>query len=242
MQLRSLGIGVTVNSGGTEEVLDASHILVAIGRVPDLDSLDLDKADVRRRQPGAPELVLKPNFTTTNRRIYAIGDAAGGPQQTHAATHHAGLVVRHALYGLPVRYDPTLVPNVVYTDPEIAEVGLTEPEAQRRRGSDYRVIRLPFAENHRARAERQSYGLAKLVTDRKGRLLGAGIVGAGAGEMISLFAFAIANGLGAAHFRKLVAPYPTLSEIARAFGDEAARASPDDPWLRRLRAIRRRLP
>ena len=240
VQLRSLGIGVTVSTDGVEEVLDASHILVAIGRVPALEGLDLDKADVRRKGPA--ELQLKPNFLTTNRRVYAIGDAAGGPQQTHAATHHAGLVVRHILYGLPVRNDPTLVPTVVYTDPEIAEVGLTEPEAKRLRGTDYRVYRLPFAENHRARAERQGYGLAKLITDRAGRLLGAGIVGEGAGEMVSLFAFAIANGLGATHFRKLVAPYPTLAEIARTFGEEAGRSLPESPWLKRLMAINRRLP
>jgi len=104
------------------------------------------------------------------------------------------------------------------------------------------VLRLSFAENDRARAERQTYGLVKLVTDRGGRLLGAGIVGTGAGEMISLFAFAIANGLSVRHFLNYVAPYPTLADIAVGLAAEFAAQQPPSPWLRRLMALNRLLP
>lgn len=242
VQLRSLGIGVTIKSGESEETLDASHILVAAGRVPSLDGLDLDKAGIRRRKNGTQDLVLKPNLKTTNRRVYAIGDVTGAPRHTHAATYQARLVVRNALFGMPARYDPSLVPRVIFTDPEIAEVGLTEPMLRRAKRDNFTVLRLSFAENDRARAERQTYGLVKLVTDRGGQLLGAGVVGTGAGEMISLFALAVANGLSARHFLNYVAPYPTLAEIAVGLAAEFTGQQPPSPWLRRLMALNRLLP
>jgi pyruvate/2-oxoglutarate dehydrogenase complex dihydrolipoamide dehydrogenase (E3) component len=242
VQQRSLGIGVTVRHGEEEEVLDASHILVATGRLPNLDGLDLARAAVRRRKNGTPYLALRRDLRTTNRRVYAIGDAAGGPQHTHVALQHAEVVVRSALLGLPARADPALVPEATFTDPELAEVGLTEPELRRRKRQGYRLSRFSFAENDRARAERQGPGLVKLVTDGGGRLLGAGIVGPGAAEMIALFAFAIGNGLSLAHFRNFVAPYPTLTGVATALAEEAGQAAIARPFYTRLAAMRRRLP
>lgn len=242
VQLRSLGIGVTIRTGGGEETLDASHILVAAGRLPNLDGLDLDKAGIKRAKSARQDLIVNRHLKTTNGRVYAIGDAAGGPQHTHAAAYQARLVVKNALFGLPQHYDPALVPTAIFTDPEIAEVGLTEPLARSAKRSDFSIIRLSFAENDRARAERQTYGLVKLTTDKSGRLLGAGIVGTGAGEMIALFAFAIANGLSIQHFRNYVSPYPTLSEIAGNLGAEFGRDKPQNPWLARLMALNRLLP
>ena len=242
VEARSLGIGVTVRQGEMEEVIDASHILVATGRLPNLDGLDLGKAGIRRRKKGTPYLALKADLRTTNPRVHAIGDAAGGAQHTHAATYHAGLVVESALLRRRVRNDPYLVPSAIFTDPEIAEVGLTEPELKERKRGDYRVLRLSFAENDRARAERQAFGLAKIVLDQGERLLGAGIAGPGAAEMISLFAFAIANGLSIRHFRNFVPPYPTLSEIVRGLGEEAARRQRRPAIVDKLRALRRWLP
>ena len=241
VRLRSLGIGVTVRSGETETVLDASHILVATGRLPDVEALDLAKAGIKRRQKGAPYLLLRRDMRTSNPRIYAIGDAAGGAQHTHAATYHADLVVRRIFAGLPASNDPWQVPATIFTDPEIAEVGITEPEARLKRGTDYRVLRLSFSENDRARAERQSFGLVKLVVGRRGRLLGAGIVGTGAAEMIGLFAFAIGNGMSIDHFRNFVAPYPTLLEVVRRLAEDAADAQLKSPLMARLIALRRLL-
>ncbi|MDR3472893.1 MAG: NAD(P)/FAD-dependent oxidoreductase [Devosia sp.] len=241
VQQRSLGIGVTVRRGAVEEVLDASHILVAAGRLPNLDGLDLAKAGIRRRKKGTPFLALKPNLRTSNPQVYAIGDAAGGAQHTHAATHQAELVLRNALLGRPVRYYPYSVPYAIFTDPEIAEVGVTEPEAKRGR-KDYRVHRFSFTENDRARAERRTHGLVKVVTNGRGRLLGAGIVGTGAAEMIALFGFAIGNGLSIRHFGNFVAPYPTLSEVLHGLAEQAARAELDSALTRRLLALRRVLP
>ncbi|MGN6099866.1 MAG: dihydrolipoyl dehydrogenase family protein [Devosia sp.] len=239
---RSLGVGVTVENAEGREVLDASHILVAAGRVPNVDDLDLGKAGISRRQRGAPYLALKPDLRTSNPRVFAIGDAAGAAQHTHAAEHQADLVVRAALLGQRVRYNAGRIPTAIFTDPEIAEIGVTEPQFRTRGRPDRRVLRFSFAENDRARAERQSYGLVKVVTDKEGRLLGAGIVGTGAAEMISLFGFAIGNGMRIAHFRNFIAPYPTLGEVVQGLAAEAARSEVPGPLTRLMNAVRQRLP
>jgi pyruvate/2-oxoglutarate dehydrogenase complex dihydrolipoamide dehydrogenase (E3) component len=241
VQHRSLGIGVTIRSGEVEEILDASHILVAAGRLPNLDGLDLARGGIKRRKKGTPYLALKPGLRTSNPRVYAVGDVIGGAQHTHAASHHAQLVLGNALLGRRARYDAHRIPTAIFTDPEIAEIGVTEPEAVRRR-MDYRVLRFSFAENDRARAERQTQGLVKVVTGGGGRLLGAGIVGPGAAEMIAIFGLAIGNGLSIRHFRNFIAPYPTLSEVLHGLADEAARAELESTLTPRLLALRRMLP
>jgi pyruvate/2-oxoglutarate dehydrogenase complex dihydrolipoamide dehydrogenase (E3) component len=240
---RSQGIGVRIaGPGGEPQILDASHILVATGRQASLDGLDLEKARVRRDPINKARLLVKDNLKTSNRRIYAIGDAAGGLQFTHAAGYQGGLVVRNAVFGLPVRKDDAMVPKAVFTDPEIAEVGLTEPQAKARFRTNYKVVRWSFAENDRARSLRQTQGVAKMITDRNGRIIGAGIVGPDAGELITLFSFAIANRLSARHLMAFVAPYPTLSEIAKRLGTEFYRDATANPWLQRLMALNRLLP
>lgn len=241
IQARSQGIGVIVTAAGREQMLDASHILVAGERVPELDGLGLEQAGVRRAAGDARQLRVGPSLRTSNRRIYAVGDAAFPGQSAQLAEYQAGLVVRHALLALPRRHRPELIPAVTYTDPEIAEVGLSEAAARARGGDDFVVTRWSFAQNERARAMRQSYGVAKLVTDRKGRVLGAGIVGPGAGELIALFALAIANGLEARHLAAFVAPYPGLADIARRLGLEAQGRQPG-PFALRLAALVRLLP
>jgi pyruvate/2-oxoglutarate dehydrogenase complex dihydrolipoamide dehydrogenase (E3) component len=242
IQARSQGIGVIVKSGEREEMLDASHILVNVGRAPNLDSLALDKARIKRLAFDAARLEIGPGLKTTNRRVYAIGDAAGGSQSAHLADYQARIVVQNALFGLPLRQQPELIPSATYTDPEIAEVGLTEAEAREKRKDDFIVTRWSFAQNDRARALQQGFGVAKLITDRRGRILGAGIVGAAAGELIALFSFAVANRLSARHLAGFVAPYPTLSDVARQLGLEVERKQGPDPVLARLLALNRLLP
>ncbi|MEO8883710.1 MAG: FAD-dependent oxidoreductase, partial [Devosia sp.] len=124
VQMRSLGIGVSVRSGdGGEEMLDASHILVATGRLPNLDGLELLKGGVQWYQKsGSPHLLLRRGLRTSNRRVYAVGDAAGGEQYTQTAVHHARLVVENALFGMRLRNDPSRVPSAIFTDPELAEI------------------------------------------------------------------------------------------------------------------------
>lgn len=231
---RSMGIGVAIRSGEAEQLLDASHILVATRRIPNLDGLELDKAGVRRAKGDNTRLQLTPGLLTSNRRIYAVGDAVGGEQSVHLARQQGEQVAAHALLFRPVKLDPLLVPQVVFTDPEIAQVGLTEADARNKLKSGVVVTHWGFAENDRARADRNTFGTAKLITSRSGRILGAGIAGNGAGELVALFSLALSKKLSARDLMNFVAPYPTYAEIARRLGLEFHRGIGVSPMVRRI--------
>jgi pyruvate/2-oxoglutarate dehydrogenase complex dihydrolipoamide dehydrogenase (E3) component len=212
------------------EVVDATHLLVAAGRRANIDELGLEAARIEHDGRGVKvDAGLR---SVSNRRVYAIGDAAGGQQFTHLANYHAGLVIRSALFRLPVRERMELVPRVTFTDPEIAHVGLTEAEARARHGG-IEVHRLPFAESDRARAEGATTGFIKVVAGRGGRILGCTIVGAQAGELIHVWALAVCAGLGLKAMASYVAPYPTLGEMSkRAAGAHYAQRLFGSRWIR----------
>ncbi len=151
----------------------------------------------------------------SNRKVYAIGDVAGGLQFTHVAGYHAGLVIRSALFRLPVKNREDIIPWVTYTDPEVAHVGLTEAEARKQRGPGVETARFDYAENDRARAELKTDGFAKAVIGRKGKILGCSIVGASAGELIQPWALALSKGLKIGDMAGHVAAYPTLGEVSK---------------------------
>jgi len=202
-------IEVTLESG---ETVRGSHILIATGRRANLDALDLAAGNVARTRTGVEvDTGLR---STSNAKVYAIGDAAGGLQFTHVAGYHAGLVVRSALFRLPVTAKTEHIPWVTYTDPEIAQIGMTEAEARKAK-RDIEVYRFAYADNDRARAMRETEGLIKLVTDRKGRLHGVSIVGPHAGETIQLWALAFSKGLRVKDIAGHVAPYPILGEVSK---------------------------
>jgi pyruvate/2-oxoglutarate dehydrogenase complex dihydrolipoamide dehydrogenase (E3) component len=202
-------------AGGETEAIEASHLLVVTGREPAVDGLDLDAAGITHDPRG---ILVDAGLTTTNKRVYAIGDCAGGPfaglKQTHVANYHAGVVARRVLFKLSAKVDYAGVPSVVYTDPEIASVGLRE-EGARDAHRKIRVLRWPFSENDRAQAEHATEGHVKVITDDAGKVLGASIVGRGAGDLIVPWTMAVREGLDVASFRDLVMPYPTLSEASK---------------------------
>ena len=205
------GVRVHVETENGMEAIDGSDLLVAVGRLPNVSGLGLDKAGIKHDRRG---IAVGRNLRSSNRRVYAVGDIAGGPQFTHVAGYHAGLVIRALLFRLPVKTNHDIVPWVTYTEPELANVGLTEAMA-RERGIAVEIQRWPYAENDRAQAERKTHGFIKLVLDKKGRILGAGIAGAGAGEMIHVWALAVAKSMKVGDMLAYVPPYPTLSEIGR---------------------------
>ena len=202
------GNGVAVAGDSAEIRVAGSHLLVAAGRRPNVDGLELEKAGIAFDAKG---IKVNDRLRTTNRRVYAVGDVAGGHQFTHMANHHAGIVIRNVLFRLPSRVEARVVPGVTYTAPELAQVGKTEAEA-RRNGADIRVLRWPFADNDRARAEGDIDGLVKVVATPRGRIVGAGIVGPRAGELIQTWVLAMAEGLKVGAVAKMIAPYPTLGE------------------------------
>ncbi|MGF1445185.1 MAG: dihydrolipoyl dehydrogenase family protein [Pikeienuella sp.] len=203
------GIAVDIGNG---RIL-GSHLLVATGRRPSLERLELDAGGVAVTDRGVA--VDRGLRSTTNRRVYAIGDAAGGMQFTHVAGYQAGLVVRSALLRLPVRNRTDHIPRVTYTDPEIAEVGLTDAEARAAHGETVEIHRAALAETDRAQAEGIHEGLLKIAVTRKGRILGAGLVGVHAGELIQPWSLAISKGLSLKDIAGHVAAYPTLGEVSK---------------------------
>lgn len=224
------GVRVYIETAEGTETVDGTHLLVAVGRSVNVAGLDLDKAGIVSDERGVK---VDARLRTANRRVYAIGDAAGGAQFTHLANYHAGLVIRALLFRIGARQRPRLVPRVTFTDPEIAHVGMSEAEALKS-GKGARILRWPYAENDRAQAERRAGGFFKLVTDRRGRILGATIVGAGAGEMINLCALAIARGLGVRALASYVAPYPTMTEIGKRAAITYFAGATRKPLVRRI--------
>jgi pyruvate/2-oxoglutarate dehydrogenase complex dihydrolipoamide dehydrogenase (E3) component len=232
------GDGITLTLEGGETVT-GSHLLVAVGRSASLDGLGLEAAGVETTRGGVK--VDKGLRSVSNRRVYAVGDAAGGMQFTHLAGYHAGLVIRSALFRLPVTARTDHIPRTTYTDPELAQVGLTEAEA-RAAYPAVEVARADFAENDRARATRHTAGFAKVMVGRKGRILGATIVGPQAGELIGVWALAMASGLKIGAVAGMVAPYPTLGEISkRAAGAHFAPRLFGSPWVKRAVRLLARL-
>jgi pyruvate/2-oxoglutarate dehydrogenase complex dihydrolipoamide dehydrogenase (E3) component len=232
---------VVLTDAGREETIEGSHLLIASGRWPNVVGLGLDAAGIKYDEHG---IAVDRSLTTSNRRVYAIGevtaDVTGGQLGAHAADHQAALVVRNALFRLPVRFDPQAVPRVAFTDPELAQVGLTEALA-RRRGYRIRVLRWPYRENDRAHAEGEARGHIKVVSSARGRILGVTIVGAGAGELITAWTLAISARANIRAFSGIVVPYPTLSDIGKWAATTYLMSSLTSPWVRRIIASLRRL-
>ncbi len=230
------GIAIRTTQGDT---VSASHLLVATGRVPNIEALGLDVAGIRSTPAG---IVTDAGFRTSNRLVYAIGDVTDGPRFTHVAGYQAGLVIRSALFGLPVRASMAHVPWAIYTDPELAQVGLTEAAARKLHGGAVEVLRWDYAGNDRARAEGRTTGGIKVMV-RRGRPVGATIVGAQAGELIGLWALAIGAGLKIGTVAGMVAPYPTLTELSkRAAGQYFVPRLFDSPLVQRVVRFVQRLP
>ena len=208
------GVAVTVERGGETSRIEGSHLLVAVGRKANMDGLGLAEAGI---ETGPRTISVDAGLRTSNRRVFAIGDVAGPYQFTHMASYQAGIVLRRALFRLPAKVDYRAVPWCTYTDPEVAQVGLTEAAA-RERHPDCRVVRWPFAENDRAQAERRTEGLVKVVATRRGRVIGASIAAAHAGEMILPWALMIGGGRKIGAMASTIAPYPTLSEASKRAG------------------------
>jgi pyruvate/2-oxoglutarate dehydrogenase complex dihydrolipoamide dehydrogenase (E3) component len=229
-------VRVVLAGADGEETIEGSHVLVAGGRWPNVVGLGLDVAGIKYDEHG---ITVDRSLKTANRRVYAIGAVAGGQQLAHAADFQAGLVVRNALFRLPVKFDPEIIPRVVFTDPELAQVGMTEAVA-RRRGHQIRVLRWPYRENDRAHAEGEARGHIKVVISRRGRILGVTIVGAGAGELITAWTLAMSRGIDIRAVAGIVVPYPTLAEIGKWAATTYFMSSLTSSWVRRIIGLLRR--
>ena len=204
------GVAVTIARDGRNEVINGSHLLMAAGRTPNVDGLNLEAAGVKYSRKGVEVDV---GLRTSNPRVYAIGDVAGGLQFTHVAGYHAGILVRRLLFKVPANANTSAIPWCTYTDPELSHVGLTEAQAKEK-GLRVSVARWPLHENDRAQAERDTHGFAKVVVAR-GRVVGATIVAPHAGDLILPWVMAVGQKMKLSAMAGVVAPYPTLSEVSK---------------------------
>jgi len=203
------GFSVYCETDEGKQCVQGTHLLVSTGRRANVGGLNLDAAGVDYTSHGVQ---VDARLRSSNKRIFAIGDVAGPYQFTHMAAYQAGIVIRNMLFRLPAKVDYSAVPWVTYTDPELAHVGMTEADAEKT-GKQVRILRWGFAENDRAQAERRTEGLVKVVTDKKGRILGASIVGLHAGELIQPWVLAISQKMKIGAMAGMIAPYPTLAEV-----------------------------
>lgn len=190
-------------------VFAGSHLLMAVGRKANTERLKLDVAGIETSKSG---IKVDASLRTTNKKVYAIGDVAGGLQFTHVAGYHAGVIIRSALFGLRSKVRTDHIPWATYTDPELAQVGLTEAAARQQYGSRLEVARFDYHHNDRAIAERKTNGFIKVMVI-KGRPIGVTIVGHQAGELINLWSLALANNLKMSQVAAMVSPYPTIGEV-----------------------------
>ncbi|MEL7481682.1 MAG: FAD-dependent oxidoreductase [Pseudomonadota bacterium] len=236
----NITVRTETQDGGGEEI-SGTHLLVAVGRRTFLDGLDVEKGKVKTERGS---VVVKKNMrSVSNGRVWALGDAAGGAQFTHMANHHAGIFTRAALFKAPANADDAAMPAVTYMQPEIAQLGLTEAEARTEHGDKVRVGRFPFHENDRAIAERKTVGEVKIIWAGK-KILGASILGEGAGDLMQIVSVAMANGLKPGGLIGHISPYPTRAEaVKRAVsGSEDFAGALFNPKTRALVGLLQKIP
>jgi dihydrolipoamide dehydrogenase len=205
------GVKVTAEIKGNEEVFEADYVLVTVGRKPNTEELGLDMAGIETTERGLIKVDKQGKTNVDN--IYAIGDIVPGPALAHKASYEAK-VAAEAIAGEPSEVDYLAIPAVVFSDPELASVGLTEAEAKEQ-GYDVKASQFPFAASGRALSLNDTEGFMKLITRKEdGLVLGAQIAGTGASDMIAELGLAIEAGMTAEDIALTIHAHPTLGEIA----------------------------
>ena len=192
-----------------ENKLLASHVLIAAGRRPNLEHLQLDLAGIQTSPQG---ILVNKHLQSSNKKVYAIGDCTGGYQFTHVASYHAGLTLQNTIFKWRAQVKTQAIPWVTYTDPELAHVGFLEHQLISQK-IPYKTLKMDFKDNDRAQAERCTDGSIKILVCKKGHILGATILGKHAGELIYPWVMAIQNHLKIISIASTIAPYPTFVEI-----------------------------
>lgn len=196
---------------GKNDSIKGSHLLVATGRRAVLDDLNLDAGQVKSE--NAAIMVSESLRSKSNPRVWALGDVAGQGQFTHLAGWHASVFIRRAYFKQSVKASSLPLPAVTYVQPEIAQIGLTEASA-RKKYKNVSISSFPFGENDRAIAEGKTAGEVKLVI-YKGRVVGASVLGEGAGDLVQLIAVAMSNKLKVQALTNFISPYPTRAEAVK---------------------------
>lgn len=236
------GLIVTLDDG---QAIAGTHLLLALGQAPRLGGLDLAAGRIAATPHGiATDRALR---STSNRRVWAAGDIADpeglGPRAfTHVASQHAPLIARAMLFRLPARLEYDALPRVIFTDPEIAQIGPTEAEARAAGIEGLTILRWPMAENDRLIAEGRAEGLVKFIVSRRGRLIGASLVGPRAGELAATLGLMIGRRIPLSALAALIVPYPTAGEALKRAASEFFTPKLLSPFMKKLAGLLKRLP
>ncbi|MEO6401443.1 MAG: FAD-dependent oxidoreductase, partial [Vicinamibacteria bacterium] len=209
---------LVIEQRGAEIVLGADAVLVSVGRTPNVDGLDLERAGISSNPQG---VIVNDQQRTANRRVFAIGDVASRFKFTHAADAMARLAIQNALFFGRKKASALVIPWATYTEPEVAHVGLTADEAAKR--PDVKSFTVELAQNDRALLDGQSEGFTRIHADKRGRILGATMVASHAGEMIGEMSLAMTAGVRLSTLGQTIHPYPTQSECWKKLGDAWSR-------------------
>ncbi len=223
---------VTVEKDGETFEIEADEILVAVGRQPNIDGLDLEKAGV---EFDKKRVKTDDYLQTSNRKIFAAGDVTAHFQFTHTADYEAQIVIQNAFVPFPFKKktDFRVVPWATFTEPEIGRVGMTEAEAKEKFGANIiKIYKVNFTENDRAQTEGATEGFAKIIT-KKGKIIGATLIGSRAGELIHEFVWAMKENLKISELNKIIRVYPTLAKITQAVGTEATLETLKSPFVQK---------
>ncbi len=234
-EVEKLEPGVAILKGGERIPFDT--ILAATGKQPNTESLHLAAAGVEANEQG---IIVDNRCRTTRKNIFACGDVTGKYLFTHMAEHTAKVAVMNAILRVPSRVDNSRVPWCTFTDPELAHVGFGEEELQKR-GENFRLYRFPFAKLDRAITESESAGLVKVWASKRGKILGASVLGTNAGEMIAEYALAMKVNAGLGKISATIHPYPTYALGNRKAADIFASkvlTSSRVTWIQRLFRLR----
>jgi dihydrolipoamide dehydrogenase len=219
---------VIVEKDGEEITLNCDEVLVAVGRKPSIDELNLEAAGVEANKKG---IIVNDTLQTNVKHIYAVGDCAGGPQFTHWAEYEARIAARNALFKGSSKRSMDLIPWVTFTDPEVARAGMTLAEA-REHYQDDRIHEhsVPFEKVDRAVCEGEPEGLIKVVVDKKDRILGVHIIGMEAGEALAEWVLAMAHYISLPKIGNAIHVYPTLGRVNRRVVDARFMAHGVSKW------------
>lgn len=213
-----------------QSVVKDEKVLVAVGRAANVEGLDLEKAGVKYSNKGVE---VDATLRTSAKNIYACGDVAGPYQFSHMAEYQAIIAVGNALFPFKRKVDYSVIPWCTFTDPEVARVGLTEEEA-RVKFQNIKVYRSLYSGNDRAVTDIEEKGLAKVITDKKGCILGAHIVGANAGEIIHEYVLAKSSKLKIGNISSAIHIYPTLAQVVKRSADQYYIEMMNAGWLKGL--------
>jgi len=223
---------IEVEQRGTNNSICCDEILVAVGRAPIVDALNLSAAGIRA---GSKGIEVDDSLRTNKPHIFAVGDCNGGPQFTHWAEYEARIATRNALYRGTSKRSMRTLPWVTFTDPEVARVGMTLEEARGTGNhSGVHEHRFPYSRLDRAICESDTSGMIKVVVDKSDKILGAHIIGSGAGEALTEWVLAIENRLSLGKIGRSIHAYPTLGRINRRVADEAFLEHGVSDWTNRL--------